>query len=407
MSEHEVPDQWAEDAGPAHSLLAERAVAEVDKGEITFTKTLSANDAGATGGHQSGVLINTPAGRVVFPQGRPEERLVTRGIRIQWLPGQTETRSSAKWYASKSEYRVTGGFGEVIGSENAGDLFVLIRRAESDYLAFVLSTEADIEYFRAQTGISPAEPFALLEGDGHRQRSLLETGADEEALISLFVSALGGEFPSGARISEESRRICELAYGGREDAVARPDKRLLEWVDLEYRLFQRIEERNVLPRVVAGFSTVQEFIDLANSVKNRRASRAGHSLEYHVEALLQANGVSYTPQGRTELHKRPDFLLPSEGAYRDPTFPSEGLSMLAVKTTCKDRWRQVISEADRIGVKHLLTLQQSISEHQLEEMFGAGIQLVVPKRFHRMYPAMYQQRLMSVADFLSVAPKNS
>ena len=27
-------------------------------------------------------------------------------------------------------------------------------------------------------------------------------------------------------------------------------------------------------------------------------------------------------------------------------------SMLGVKTTCKDRWRQVLSEADRIPQKH-------------------------------------------------------
>ena len=32
--------------------------------------------------------------------------------------------------------------------------------------------------------------------------------------------------------------------------------------------------------------------------------------------------------------------------------------MLAVKTTCKDPWRQILTEADHIGTKHLLTQQE-------------------------------------------------
>ena len=35
-----------------------------------------------------------------------------------------------------------------------------------------------------------------------------------------------------------------------------------------------------------------------------------------------------------------------------------------VKSTCKDRWRQVLSEADRIPNKHLFTLEAAISENQ-------------------------------------------
>ncbi|WP_051224970.1 type II restriction endonuclease [Pseudoclavibacter soli] len=391
----------------APSPLAERALAEVEKSELSFAKTLAANDTGATGGHQSGVLINKRGGRVLFPQGEPETSPVTEDIEIAWQPAGTVTQSKAKWYSSKGEYRVTGGFGKVIGAENAGDLFILIRVDESEYLAFVLSTEADIEFFRSSTGISPAESSALLEAGARSDNGGIGAEIDEDTLISLFVSGLDDAFPAGSQVAAEARRICELLGGGVGDAIARPDRRLLEWVDLEYRLFQRIEEHNLLPVVRSGFRTLQEFIDLANSVKNRRASRAGHSLEYHVEALLIANRVAYTAQGRTELHKRPDFLLPSEDAYHDPAYPSKALSMLAVKTTCKDRWRQVISEADRIQVKHLLTLQQSISAHQIEEMTDAGIQLVVPRRFHPMYPAESRSRLMSVEAFLRDAPKLS
>ena len=32
--------------------------------------------------------------------------------------------------------------------------------------------------------------------------------------------------------------------------------------------------------------------------------------------------------------------------------------MLAVKTTCKDRWRQILNEADKIHQVHLFTLRE-------------------------------------------------
>lgn len=43
-------------------------------------------------------------------------------------------------------------------------------------------------------------------------------------------------------------------------------------------------------------------------------------------------------------------------------------TMLGVKSTCKDRWRQVLSEAKRIDNKHLATLEPGISENQTAEM---------------------------------------
>ena len=50
--------------------------------------------------------------------------------------------------------------------------------------------------------------------------------------------------------------------------------------------------------------------------------------------------------------------------------------MLAAKTTCKDRWRQIINEADRIKLKHLITLQEGVSEAQFREMQEAGVQRI-------------------------------
>ena len=64
--------------------------------------------------------------------------------------------------------------------------------------------------------------------------------------------------------------------------------------------------------------------------------------------------------------------------------------MLAAKTTCKDRWRQILNEAARIDVKHLLTVQEGVSSPQFREMKEEGVRLVVPKTLHkRANPAAY------------------
>ena len=78
------------------------------------------------------------------------------------------------------------------------------------------------------------------------------------------------------------------------------------------------------------------------------------------------------------------------------------LISLASKTTCKDRWRQVINEADRLRNrnKYLLTLQQGISAAQLHEMEEERVVLVVTKQYIGTYPKMYQDKIWTVKKFI-------
>ena len=77
--------------------------------------------------------------------------------------------------------------------------------------------------------------------------------------------------------------------------------------------------------------------------------------------------------------------------------------MLGVKTTCKDRWRQILNEAARIDYKHLITMEPSISESQTDEMKGERVQLVLPQELHSTYTATQQQWLMNVNSFIGLA----
>lgn len=73
---------------------------------------------------------------------------------------------------------------------------------------------------------------------------------------------------------------------------------------------------------------------------------------------------------------------------------------LASKTTCKDRWRQILNEADRIKTKHLFTLQQGISKNQLEEMYNYNVCLVVPKPYIPTYPNEFKNKILSLDTFI-------
>ena len=113
--------------------------------------------------------------------------------------------------------------------------------------------------------------------------------------------------------------------------------------------------------------------------------------------------IQYTAQAITEENKRPDFLFPSEEAYHDMTFSIEKLCSLAAKTTCKDRWRQVLNEADRFKdrTKYLCTMQQGISAAQMDEMQAEQVVLVVPKEYIKTYPADRRSRIWTISKFVS------
>jgi hypothetical protein len=86
-------------------------------------------------------------------------------------------------------------------------------------------------------------------------------------------------------------------------------------------------------------------------------------------------------------------------------FNSAMLTMLGVKSTCKDRWRQVLVEARRIPNKHLLTLEAAISENQTHEMQSNSLQLVVPVALRNTYSPRQQNWLMNLTDFVGLVKK--
>ena len=363
-----------------------------------FCKFLSANDTGATGGHQSGILISKSAVEMLFTrQQLAQDGIPKRTVKIKWQD-DFQTESSFTYYESKNELRVTR-FGRgfpFLNPDQTGALFVFTKQGEDDYSGYFLETEQEIEEFLNAFGISPTETNMLID------TGKVQPETQEKIAIQQFIAGLTEEFPASDIMSAAAREIQTKAYDHAEFIRTNPDRKIIDWTNMEYSLFRALEYARYGDIITKGFQPVDEFVKVANMVLNRRKSRAGKSLEHHLSAIFDGNEIEYTAQAVTEGNKKPDFIFPSQTAYHNPDFSTDYLISLAAKTTCKDRWRQVLNEADRLRdkPKYLCTLQQGISGAQMDEMQTENVILIVPKPYIKAYPPDRQERIWTLSRFV-------
>lgn len=378
-----------------HTGQAIKSVLNSEKG---FCKFLSANDTGATGGHQSGILISKSAVEMMFStQELAQTGIPKRTIKIRWQD-DFETESCFTYYESKNELRITR-FGRgfpFLKPEQTGTLFVFTKQTDIDYSRYFLETDDEIEEFLVTFGISPTETNSLID----IQKVSAET--QEKLSIQEFINNLDVDFPASDVMSAAARAIEEKTYDHIEYIRLNPDEKIISWTNMEYTLFRALEYARYGEIITKGFQSVDEFVRVSNVVLNRRKSRAGKSLEHHLSAIFDGNCIEYSSQAVTEGNKKPDFLFPSQEAYHDHGFSVDYIVSLAAKTTCKDRWRQVLNEADRLKdkPKYLCTLQQGISGAQMDEMQAENVILVVPKPYIATYPKDRRDRIWTLARFV-------
>ena len=379
---------------------AGQAIKSVLNSKNGFCKFLSANDTGATGGHQSGILISKSAVDMMFSRQELEQDTIPkRTVKIRWQD-DFETESCFTYYESKNELRITR-FGRgfpFLKPEQTGALFVFTQQTDIDYSGFFLETEEEIEEFLTTFAIDPTQTNRLIDTG----RLGLLMGKREELAIKEFINGLTVDFPMSEDMSAASRYIENTVHDRVEDIRENPDRKLIAWTDMEYKLFKALEHERYKDLIFKGFTSVDEFVKAANIVLNRRKSRAGKSLEHHLAAIFDGNEIEYSSQAVTEGNKKPDFLFPSQDAYHNFDFSVDYLVSLAAKTTCKDRWRQVLNEADRLRdrPKYLCTLQQGVSGAQMDEMQAENVILVVPKPYIATYPQDRRDRIWTLARFV-------
>lgn len=380
---------------------------------LWYVKRLSANDTLANAAHQAGPYIPKSVVFTVLPS---LQHMAGGNPRIQleaFIDSHPDRRFvQAIWYnqLTRNEARITnwgGGASALLDPDSTGALavfaFVGANGADDATSLHVWVCEG-YEDEVIEDRIGPVEPgrWTLWRAGVPLAPDLFAPVPAALANCRLTVADMPDgwldRFPTGEAII---RKAVELRPLQNEE----PDARLLRRRACEYEVFRSVEEAFEMPHIARGFTSIDDFVERALTILQRRKSRSGRSLELHAREILVEEGFragqDFSHSPTSEGDKKPDFLFPSQAAYQNPEFPADRLRMLAAKTTMKDRWRQILNEANRVDRKHLLTLQEGVSENQFREMQDSNVQLVVPRGLIEKYPAAVQPQLLTVRDFLA------
>lgn len=377
------------------SLFCERAIENANRYGNALLKFISPNDVGETGGHQCGFYLPKIAYQMFTPYPPIKGRNSKHQVKIQWQDDRTTT-SVVTWYGTKtrSEYRLTR-FGRdfpFLNSDTVGDLLVLIPTRDTEFLAYILDLEEDIDEIQSALGIEAFESWGIYQNGVPQFESL------NECLDRQFrkLAQSSATFPSGQTFSENALKALDVCI--HNFLLNSADDVLMAGMEAEYQLFRMVERQVCQNEIVRVKKDVDDFLRTASSIMNRRKARAGRSLENHVEFILRRANIPF--EMRPKIDGNPDIVIPSRDAYYDESYPVEKLLIVGVKTTCKDRWRQVLNEGKRVPDKYVITIQKGISNNQLKEMKMARLTLVVPRQLHRDYPRNPDISLLDLEQFI-------
>jgi len=370
-------------------------------------------------------IQNKPA---LFFWFNDDEELITEYSQVTWYNAREDQSKRS------AEYRLYFRANEVMRKAREGDLLIVARKqgstekSEEDKIGELIvivagngsSAERQLGWLFgiSMLDLSDRASVHSIEDRSDREiefisRQILEElgitaqEKDSEMLdafldlkLDELIKPFKNGFPSTAKFSHFARTTLPHI-----DARENPDKALLSWIDREEKLFRRLERRLISDRLREGFNQgenvdVDEFIAFSLSVQNRRKSRAGYAVENHLHRIFTRYRLKFDHNAKTENRSKPDFLFPGSKEYHNSSFPAAHLDMLGVKSSCKERWRQVLAEADRIEQKHLLTLQSGISENQTNQMVHNDLRLIVPAPLHQTFSEAQQDWLMSLRDFV-------
>ena len=142
-----------------------------------------------------------------------------------------------------------------------------------------------------------------------------------------------------------------------------------------------ITDINQAGDVLGGYFNLLDkfFLSMAQS----RKARAGKSFEDIHNSLFKQ--LSYCFDEQKVINGKPDFLMPSLEHYQRN---SMDCIIFTSKRTLRERWRQIVTEGTRGLGFFLATIDEAVSQNQLNEMKNNRIYLVCPKDVkERRYPS--------------------
>lgn len=331
-----------------------------------------------------------------------------------------ESTADLTWYDSRennpdraAEYRLYYTSNEVVKNAKPGDIIIVGKTPQGELIIIIAEKDSTAEkqvlwlfgFDEVGNKFVAKDTSKETKDLGFAAKYIFETlGIEvideaEPDYLEILINKYNGIFPTTAEFSSFARQTLSNI-----NPLDDPDNTLLVWLEREEMLFKTMEKHIVQKKLQQGFGKngddVDDFIKFSLSVQNRRKARAGLGFENHLEEIFNSFKVKFTKKAKTERNNTPDFLFPGIKEYKNPFFDPGLLTMLGLKTSAKERWTQVLSEADRINEKHFITLEPAISKNQTDEMIARNVQLVLPRDIISTYKPEQQTHIMTVADFI-------
>jgi len=152
------------------------------------------------------------------------------------------------------------------------------------------------------------------------------------------------------------------------------------YLDVQRSSGQKVIDTQIRNNGSVDFDELDKFF---LSISQSRKSRAGKAFEFIIEEMLNRLGYPFSDQVVIDGAK-PDYVMPSEDHFRQKPLDS---IIFTAKRTLRERWRQVVTEANKGYGYYLATIDEKITKSQIEQAESHKIYIVVPQTLKDSVPA--------------------
>lgn len=145
----------------------------------------------------------------------------------------------------------------------------------------------------------------------------------------------------------------------------------------QYLYAQKAAGQKVFDNIISEIGTVnfEEVDSFMMSIFQSRKSRAGKAFEFTIREMFSRLSYPFAEQVNVN-GATPDFIMPSEEYFRKRPLDS---IIFTAKRTLRERWRQVVTEANQGYSFFLATIDTKIAPNQLKQAAEHKIFIVVPE----------------------------
>lgn len=163
------------------------------------------------------------------------------------------------------------------------------------------------------------------------------------------------------------------------------DKIYGEYLKEQQKIGQEIIDDEIRNKEQIKYNELDKFF---LSISQSRKSRAGSAFEFIIREMLVRLDYPFSEQVVIGGAK-PDYVLPSEQYFLERPLDS---ILLTAKRTLRERWRQIVTEANKAYGYFLATIDTKISQNQIKQTSEHKVYIVVPdsiKQEIRHYKSAY------------------